>query len=109
MYREKVLSLSNMRFANRPSVAAMLKFPVRYTFNIVGKTFGDQKANDEYVDAVKNVVRGTSGDEEGMVCRITPRGKSFTKVQCEVEVQSASMINAIYAELDEIDMTVMRF
>ena len=86
----------------------MLKFPVRYTFNIVGKTSGDEAVKDEYLEQVYKVVLGIAGDDE-MRCQITPRGKSFTKVQCEVEVQSVTMINSIYDELDKLERTVMRF
>lgn len=86
----------------------MLKFPVRYTFNIVGKTSGDDAVRDEYVEEVFKVIRGIAGDDE-MTSQITPRGKNFTKVQCEVEVQSSSMINSIYEDLEKVDRTVMRF
>ena len=87
---------------------AMLKFPIRYTFNIVGKTSGDDETREKYLEEVYKVVLRISGDDE-MRCQITPRGKNFTKVQCEVEVQSASMINSIYDDLDKLDLTVMRF
>eukprot|EP00980_Cylindrotheca_fusiformis_P017902 scaffold5682_cov140-Cylindrotheca_fusiformis.AAC.13 len=86
---------------------AMLNFPVRYTFNIVGRTTGDSIVKDEYVEAVKTVVSATAGDD--IACKITPRGKNFTKVQCEVEVQNAGMISTIYEELEKIEQTVMRF
>jgi putative lipoic acid-binding regulatory protein len=86
----------------------MLTFPVRYTFNIVGKTSGDDAVRDEYLKELSKVVQGVAGDDE-MTCQITPRGKNFTKVQCEVEVQSASMINCIYDELEKMERTVMRF
>lgn len=84
---------------------ALLNFPVRYTFNIIGKTSGD--GVDDYVEAVKKVVMATAGDE--IACKITPRGKNYTKVQCEVEVQNAAMINNIYDELEKMERTVMRF
>ena len=87
----------------------MMEFPVRYTFNCVGKTNGDKKLQTNYIDKVKEAVIATCGDEEGIVCKVTPRGKKFTKVQCEVSVESVSMINMIYDDLDKIDMTVMRF
>ena len=86
---------------------AMLKFPIRYTFNIVGKTSGDSSIQEDYIEEVKKCVIETAGDD--LVCQITPRGKNFTKVQCEVEVQSSTMINTIYDELDKLERTVMRF
>ncbi|CAJ1942550.1 unnamed protein product [Cylindrotheca closterium] len=86
---------------------AMLNFPVRYTFNIVGKTMGDEAKKEAYIDAVKQAVVATAGDD--IVCKITPRGKNFVKVQCEAEVLNAGMINTIYDEIEKIDQTVMRF
>lgn len=87
---------------------AMLNFPVKYTFVIVGKTNGDAALRESYVDEVKRIVSGTSG-VEGIKCEITPRGKTFTKVQVEVEVQSAAMINSIYDDLGKLEVTVMKF
>ncbi|KAL3927119.1 MAG: hypothetical protein SGBAC_013208 [Bacillariaceae sp.] len=86
---------------------AMLNFPVRYTFNIVGKTMGDEAKKEAYVDAVKQAVVATAGDD--IVCKITPRGKNFVKLQCEAEVLNAAMINTIYDDIEKIDQTVMRF
>jgi putative lipoic acid-binding regulatory protein len=87
---------------------AMLDFPVRYTFNIVGRTEGDDETRDQYVDEVKKIILGTSGDEDGITCKITPRG-NFTKLQVEVEVFSVTMINTIYDLLGKLDRTKMRF
>ena len=87
---------------------AMIKFPAKYTFNVVGKTGGDEKQQERYMQAVQRLVQETTGDEE-IGCNIKPRGKNFTKVQCEATVQSATMINMIYDDLDELEMTVMRF
>ena len=86
---------------------AMLNFPVRYTFNIVGKTSGDTTIQEEYIEDVKKIVMETAGDD--IACKITPRGKNFTKVQCEVEVQNSAMISTIYDELDKLERTMMRF
>jgi putative lipoic acid-binding regulatory protein len=86
---------------------AILNFPVQYTFNIVGKTSGDSEIKKEYIQAVRKVIEGTAGDD--IAVKITPRGKNFTKVQCEVEIQSANMINTIYDELEKLERTVMRF
>jgi putative lipoic acid-binding regulatory protein len=89
--------------------AAMLNFPVRYTFNAVGRTGGDEELRDVYVEEVKKLILATSGDEDGLECQVTPRGKNFTKIQCAVEVQSAAMITLIYDNLEKLDRTVMRF
>ncbi len=89
--------------------AAMLNFPVRYTFNAVGRTGGDEELRDVYVEEVKKLILATSGDEGGLECQVTPRGKNFTKVQCAVEVQSSTMITLIYDNLEKLDGTVMRF
>jgi putative lipoic acid-binding regulatory protein len=88
-------------------LSALLNFPVRYTFNIVGRTSGDSTVQDDYVESVKKIVMATSGDD--ITCQIIPRGKNFTKVQCEVEVQNAAMVNTIYEELEKLERTVMRF
>lgn len=86
----------------------MLNFPVRYTFNAVGKTNGDETIQEAYVEEVKRVVFATSGDENA-TWEILPRGTKFTKVQCEVEVQSTAMVNTIYEEISNLEKTVMRF
>lgn len=86
----------------------MLNFPVRYTFTAVGKTNGDEAIRDEYVDEVKKVVLATSGNEDAK-WEILPRGKRFTTVQCEVEVQSSTMVNLIYEDISNLEKTVMRF
>lgn len=86
----------------------MLNFPARYTFNAVGRTEGDDAMREKYIEAVKRVILETSGDNEA-TWEIRPRGTKFTKVQCEVEVQSATMVKAIYDDLSNLSGTVMRF
>jgi len=88
---------------------AMMKFPVRYTFNIVGRTEGDDAIQEIYVEDVKRTVLETSGDSDGLMCHVTPRGKNFVKLQCEVTVHSSQMINQIYEDLDKLERTKMRF
>ena len=89
---------------------AMLKFPTRFTFNVVGKTGGDEKVGEDYVENVKKaILRVCDGGDGEIQCQTIPRGKNFIKVQCEVEVGSSSMINSIYGELDELEATVMKF
>jgi putative lipoic acid-binding regulatory protein len=87
---------------------ALLKFPTRYTFHVVGKTLGDTVLEREYTNHVQKIVLETTGDEE-LSCKSIARGKNFTKVQCAAVVQSIAMINNIYDDLDGLDLTVMRF
>ena len=87
---------------------AMLQFPVTYTFNVVGRTSGDEAKKDVFVEQVKAAVTAISGPDD-MSLRITPRGKSFTKVVIEAKVESAVMITNIYKELEQLEMSVMQF
>ena len=86
---------------------AMLTFPIKYSFNVVGKTTGD--TGEKFVEQVKQVVGEATGDDDGMEFQITPRGKNYTKVTVQATVQSAAMISAAYKALEELEMTVMRF
>jgi putative lipoic acid-binding regulatory protein len=87
--------------------AAMLNFPVRYTFHAVGKT-SDEASIQKYVNEVKKVVLETSGDKDA-TWEVQKRGAKFTKIKCEVEVQSSTMVNKIYSDISNVDGTVMRF
>jgi putative lipoic acid-binding regulatory protein len=87
---------------------AMLEFPVTYSFNVVGRTSGDEAKKDIFVEQVKAAVTSISGPD-GMSLRITPRGKSFTKVVIQANVESAVMITNIYKELEQLEMSVMQF
>lgn len=86
----------------------MVEFPVRYTFNVVGKTDGDEAISAKYVEDVKNVIMTTSGETD-VKWEITPRGKKFTKIKCETEVQSSTMVNKIYQDISKLELTVMNF
>lgn len=88
---------------------AMLKFPVRYSFNVVGRTSGDEKLKDEYIDQVKSIVASLSGDGDRMEVRITPRGKNFTRVALQVTVESVAIINSIYVALEKSEKTIMQY
>mmetsp|Transcript_35857 Transcript_35857/g.47479 ORF Transcript_35857/g.47479 Transcript_35857/m.47479 type:complete len:112 (+) Transcript_35857:305-640(+) len=89
---------------------AMLNFPTSFTFTVVGKTMNDDELTENYTNKVKQVVIGNAGgDENSVECRITPRGKNFTRITMVVTVESSGMINNIYKELEEIEGTVMRF
>ena len=88
---------------------AMLTFPIRYSFNIVGRTGGDDNTRDQFIEQVKKIVGNTSGDEDGIELQITPRGKNFVKVTIQAMVESAAIITTIYDELEALEETVMRF
>jgi putative lipoic acid-binding regulatory protein len=87
---------------------AMLNFPTEYTFNIVGRTGGDASTAESYVEMAKEALRLGSGMTEAEYVT-TPRGKKFTKVTITATMQSAAMINLVYQELANLEMTVMRF
>jgi putative lipoic acid-binding regulatory protein len=88
---------------------ALLTFPVRYSFNVVGRTSGDDKLKDEYINQVKDIVASLSGDGDRMEVRITPRGQNFTRVTLQVTVESVSIINSIYDALEKSNKTVMQY
>ena len=88
---------------------AMLRFPVRYRFNIVGKTRGSIVVADEFVRQVKEQIMQVTGDKDGIQCQTTPRGKNYTKVTIEATVESAAMITAAYQAVESLEWTVMRF
>jgi putative lipoic acid-binding regulatory protein len=88
---------------------ALLKFPVRYSFNVAGRTSGDDKLKDQFIDEVKDIVASLSGDGDRMEVRITPRGQSFTRVTMQVTVESVLIINSIYDALEKSDKTVMQY
>jgi putative lipoic acid-binding regulatory protein len=87
---------------------AMMTFPSKFTFNVVGKTLGNAEQQIQYVNEIKQVVYETTGDDE-ISYEVTPRGTKFVKVCVEANVQSATMINSIFDGLDKIELTVMRF
>jgi putative lipoic acid-binding regulatory protein len=88
---------------------AMLRFPVKYSFNIVGKTSGNDAVAEEFVQQVKDMVIEATGDKDGILCQITPRGKNYTKVTVQATVESVTMITAAYNSLKSLERTVMRF
>ena len=88
---------------------AMLHFPTEFKFTAVGRTNGDDGLKEGYVEQVKKIVTSLAGDEEDIRCQVTPRGKSFTRVSIQVQVDSAAVINSIYDELDKIEMTVFKY
>lgn len=89
---------------------AMLKFPMDYSFHVVGKTKGDKKLEESFIQQVKAVVsEGSGSTKDRMICYVTPRGKSFTKVTVEVPVDSAAIITSIYDQLGALELSVMQF
>lgn len=87
---------------------ALTTFPTRYDFNVVGRTSGSEKSKEEYIEAVKKIVSSSSGDDD-LETRVTPRGKSFTRLSVSANVDSAAVINSIYDELAALEITVMRY
>jgi len=90
-------------------VAALLNFPNRFTFTVVGKTNGDDEAKEAYIDQVKRIVGETSGSAHTLELRVTPRGANFVRVSVEVTVESGAIINTIYDELSNVEATVMKY
>ena len=112
---------------------AMLTFPTRFSFNVVGRTGGDPEIEKKYIDDVKAIVNGgtISYDEtdkdtddevtnlsneiddeninQGVTYDIVPRGKNFVKVSVHATVESAAMINTIYESLASMELTTMSF
>jgi len=87
----------------------MLKFPLEYTFHVVGKTAGDAEMQERFVQQVKDVVSTTIDTREELVYRITPRGSKFTKVTIQVQVDNAKIVTSIYDKLEQLELSVMQF
>jgi len=90
---------------------AMLTFPTQFVFHVVGRkssTSNDEDHNNDYAKRVQKIVCKNTGDDS-IECVIIPRGKSFIKVRCTATVQSATMINTIYEELDRMETTVFKY
>lgn len=90
-------------------LSALRNFPLRYTFNCVGRTSGDEETKEEYINEIKNIASSLSGDEDGLEVRITPRGKNFTRITLDVTVDSVAIVNSIYEALQTNDKTVMQY
>ena len=88
---------------------AILNFPVKYSFNVVGRTGGDDAIVEQFVEQVKEVVLKETGDQDGIQCQITPRSKNFTKLTIQANVENANMITATYDGIEALELTVMRF
>lgn len=88
---------------------AMLTFPVQYSFNVVGKTRGDDALRDTFVQQVKEALMSVAGDEVEFEVTVTKRGNNFTKVTLRAEMQSAAMIASTYESLKALELTAMAF
>jgi putative lipoic acid-binding regulatory protein len=82
---------------------AMLSFPTRYTFHVVGR--GDTSA---FSESVRSTVQSVTGDTQ-VVMQVTPRGTRFTKIMIEANVYNSNMITNVYEQLGALEQTVMRF
>mmetsp|Transcript_11910 Transcript_11910/g.25782 ORF Transcript_11910/g.25782 Transcript_11910/m.25782 type:complete len:205 (-) Transcript_11910:48-662(-) len=90
-------------------INALTNFPARFAFTVVGRTGGDEEAKETYVEDVKRIVGDVSGGFDSLECRVTPRGANFVRVSVEVFVESTAVMNTIYDELSQMEMTVMRY
>ena len=80
-YDPKVGADDEKQFGN--IIGALMNFPTKYAFNVVGRTHGNPADAVKYADATKEVVASIAGDLE-IECLVTPRGKSFTRVSVTV-------------------------
>jgi putative lipoic acid-binding regulatory protein len=87
---------------------ALLSFPSDYTFNVVGKTLGNEALEEQFVRQVKNVVQVVTSNDT-VKCTVLPRGTKYTKVSIEVNVASSDTISLIYEGLGQLELAVMRF
>ena len=95
---------------------ALLKFPVTYTFHVVGKTSGDVAIQSLFVEQVKNTIVQSSStplfmdnSDDDVLYEITARGTKYTKVSIRKEVINAEEITFIYDQLSKLDLSVMQF
>ena len=95
---------------------ALLKFPVSYTFHVVGKTSGDDAIKALFVEQVKSTMIQSSStpilmdhDDEDIRYEITERGTKYTKVSIQKEVVNAEEITHIYDQLSKLELCVMQF
>jgi putative lipoic acid-binding regulatory protein len=88
---------------------AMLKFPVHYTFHVVGRTAEDNSHGRDLLTAhVKEVVQTVTGNDD-VICRTTPRGSKYIKVSVQTLVDNSAMISTIYDKLGALEEIIMHF
>jgi putative lipoic acid-binding regulatory protein len=93
---------------------ALMKFPVVYTFHVVGKTNGDAATQSSFVQQVQRTIQESCGDDdddddEPVRYDVTQRGTKYTKVSIQKQVMNAQEITFIYDQLSQLDRSVMQF
>ena len=97
---------------------AFLKFPVTYTFHVVGKTSGDTTIKELFLKQIKDtmiqssftpMLMDNSADSDDVRYEITERGTKFIKVSIQKEVINAEEITHIYDQLSKLELSVMQF
>ena len=90
---------------------ALMKFPVVYTFHVVGKTNGDAATQSFFVQQVQRTIQESCGDDDDEPVRydVTQRGTKYTKVSIQKQVMNAQEITFIYDQLSQLDRSVMQF
>ena len=92
---------------------ALMKFPVVYTFHVVGKTNGDAATQSSFVQQVQRTIQESCGDDDDEPVRydVTQRGTKYTKVSIQKQVMNAQEITFIYDQLSQlpVDRSVMQF
>lgn len=90
---------------------ALMKFPVVYTFHVVGKTNGDAATQSSFVQQVQRTIQESCGDDDDEPVRydVTQRGTKYTKVSIQKQVMNAQEITFIYDQLSQLDRSVMQF
>lgn len=89
-------------------LSALLNFPCKYDFNVVGKADVGSLAADEYANQVQKIISGSTGDEN-VLCRMKPRGRKYIKLTLTATVESSAMITDIFNQISDLENTVMRF
>ena len=97
-------------------MSALLKFPVTYTFHVVGKTSGDSVIKEAFVKQIEDIIIQSSftpmlmdGINDDVRYEVTERGTKFTKVSIQKEVINAEEIAYIYDQLSKLELSVMQF
>ena len=89
-----------------------MKFPVVYTFHVVGKTNGDAATQSSFVQQVQRTIQESCGDDdddEPVRYDVTQRGTKYTKVSIQKQVMNAQEITFIYDQLSQLDRSVIQF
>jgi putative lipoic acid-binding regulatory protein len=87
---------------------AMLNFPCKYDFNVVGLIDSDDDSSETYASLVQSIISENTGDEN-IQCRIKPRGHKYIKLTITATVESSAMISNVLSQIAELRQTIMRF